>query len=62
MPTFKNQVDKNDKGQVDEGDLIRLIAYIKSLKPGDELPPRVEYALPPAVKDAEKKDEKDKKP
>lgn len=48
------------KGQVDEADLIRLIAYLKSLKAGDDLPPRVEYALPPEVK--EEKAKKDEKP
>jgi hypothetical protein len=51
MPSFKNQVS--------EDDLIRLVAYIKSLKPGDELPSRVEYSTPPEVK--EKSEEKDKK-
>lgn len=38
MPTFK--------GQVDEEDLIKLIAYIKTLKPG-QTPVRNEDALPP---------------
>jgi cytochrome c oxidase subunit II len=52
MPTFK--------GQVDENDLIRLVAYVKSLKPGDELPPRVEYAASPDDKTQEK--DKGKKP
>jgi cytochrome c oxidase subunit 2 len=38
MPTFK--------GQVDEEDLIKLLAFIKSLKPG-QTPVRNEEALPP---------------
>ncbi len=42
MPTYK--------GQVSEDDLIRLIAFIKSLKPG-ETPSRVEESTPPAVKE-----------
>ncbi len=40
MPTFR--------GQVDEEDLIKLIAYIKSLGPG-ETPVRTEDASPPPV-------------
>jgi cytochrome c oxidase subunit II len=38
MPTFQ--------GQVDEEDLIKLIAYIKSLRPG-QTPVRTEEAAPP---------------
>jgi cytochrome c oxidase subunit 2 len=56
MPTYKGQVDKNERGEPNEADLIRLIAYIKSLKPGDELPPRVERADPPAQEVEETKD------
>jgi cytochrome c oxidase subunit 2 len=44
MPTFKEQVS--------EDDLIRLIAFLKSLKPG-ETPPRVEEFAPP-VKEPDK--------
>jgi cytochrome c oxidase subunit 2 len=53
MPTFK--------GQVSEDDLIRLIAFLKSLKPG-ETPKRVEEATPPEAKEAAepKKDAKGK--
>ena len=39
MPTFK--------GQIDEEDLIALIAFIKSLQPG-QTPNRVESFPPPA--------------
>ena len=38
MPTFQ--------GQVDEEDLIKLIAFIKSLRPG-QTPVRTEDATPP---------------
>jgi cytochrome c oxidase subunit II len=40
MPSFE--------GQVSQDDLIKLVAYIKSLRPGDT-PPRVEESLPPAT-------------
>jgi hypothetical protein len=52
MPTFK--------GQVSEEDLIRLVAFIKSLKLG-ETPPRVEESTPPALKEPPTK-EKGKTP
>jgi cytochrome c oxidase subunit 2 len=53
MPTFK--------GQVSEDDLIRLIAFLKSLKPGDT-PTRVEAATPPAREEpAKEKDKEDAK-
>jgi cytochrome c oxidase subunit 2 len=45
MPSFK--------GQVSEDDLLRLIAFIKSLGPG-QTPPRVEEANPPEVKEPKK--------
>ena len=45
MPTFQ--------GQVTEDDLIRLIAYIKSLKRGD-LPPRIDTSVPPEANDKTK--------
>ncbi|MFO0878856.1 MAG: cytochrome c oxidase subunit II [Gemmataceae bacterium] len=54
MPTYKEQVN--------EDDLIRLVAYLKSLKTG-ETPSRVEHADPPAVEEAPAKPkEKDKAP
>ncbi len=40
MPSFE--------GQASEEELIQLIAYIKSLRPG-ETPDRTEQAAPPAV-------------
>ncbi len=40
MPSFK--------GQVDEDDVIALIGFIKSLRPG-ETPNRVEHFAPPAT-------------
>ncbi|MFO0841477.1 MAG: cytochrome c oxidase subunit II [Gemmataceae bacterium] len=42
MPSFK--------GQVDENDLVRLIAFLKGLKTG-ETPSRVEESAPPAVQE-----------
>jgi len=66
MPSYKNQVDRNEKGEPDEKDVIRLIAYLRSLRPGDQLPPRVELAIPPEQKDKSKqpddKKDKDKQP
>jgi cytochrome c oxidase subunit II len=50
MPPFK--------GQVDEDDLVRLVAFLKALGPG-ETPPRVERSTPPEAKE-EKSKEKDK--
>jgi cytochrome c oxidase subunit 2 len=51
MPTYK--------GQVSEDDLIRLIAFLKALKPGDT-PTRVEDSTAPEVKEAEKEKDKGK--
>lgn len=48
------------KGQVSEDDLIRLLAYLKSLRQG-ETPSRVEQATPPAVDDKEKPKVEEKK-
>src|SRR5262249_51852926 len=45
MPTFQ--------GQVSEADVVRLIAFIKALKPG-ETPSRVEGSPPPERKTTEK--------
>jgi cytochrome c oxidase subunit 2 len=45
MPSFK--------GQVSEDDLIRLIAFLKGLGPG-QTPPRVEESTPPEVKEEKK--------
>jgi cytochrome c oxidase subunit 2 len=42
------------EGQVSQDDLVRLLAYIKSLRPGD-LPPRVEDSPPPAVNEKDVK-------
>jgi cytochrome c oxidase subunit 2 len=41
MPTFQ--------GQIDEEEMIRLIAFLKTLQPG-QTPPRIEDAEPPAAK------------
>jgi cytochrome c oxidase subunit 2 len=45
MPPFPLK-DKEGNGQVTEEDLIKLIAFIKSLRKGDT-PSRVEDAIPP---------------
>jgi cytochrome c oxidase subunit 2 len=45
MPAFPLK-DKEGNGQVSEEDLVRLVAFIKSLRKGDT-PPRVEDATPP---------------
>jgi hypothetical protein len=48
MPTFS--------GQISEEEVIQLIAYLRSLSAGAELPPRVE-AFPPPVRGDELKQE-----
>jgi cytochrome c oxidase subunit 2 len=53
MPAFTLK-DKEGKGDLSEDDLIRLIAFLKALKPG-ETPPRVEEAQPPPAAPAPKK-------
>jgi cytochrome c oxidase subunit 2 len=53
MPSFK--------GQVDEDDLVRLVAFLKALGPG-QTPPRVERSAPPEAKEGTSKEKgKDKK-
>ena len=40
-------------GQVSEADLVRLVAFLKSLETG-QTPPRVEHATPPALEETKK--------
>jgi cytochrome c oxidase subunit 2 len=57
MPPFLLKKSPDDKeGNISEEDLMKLIAYVKSLGPG-QTPSRVEEALPPARRET-KKDEK----
>jgi cytochrome c oxidase subunit 2 len=57
MPPFVLKKSPDDKeGHLTEEDLMKLIAFIKSLNRG-ETPPRVEESIPPARK-VEKKEEK----
>jgi cytochrome c oxidase subunit 2 len=59
MPSFKAEFTRPD-GTIDEQQLVHLIAFVKSLGPGD-LPSRVEESSPPALETKEeKKAEKDK--
>jgi cytochrome c oxidase subunit 2 len=44
-----------DEKQVSEEDVVKLIAYLRSLRPG-ETPPRVEDAVPPAIPPAAAKE------
>jgi cytochrome c oxidase subunit 2 len=62
MPAYALKDPQTGKGDVSEGDLFRLIAFLKELGPG-QTPPRVEESAPPAVevKPEEKKDKSSKK-
>jgi cytochrome c oxidase subunit 2 len=54
MPPFLLKKSPEDKeGHLTEDELMKLIAFIKSLGPG-QTPPRVEESIPPARKDSKK--------
>jgi cytochrome c oxidase subunit 2 len=55
MPTFKGQLADENAGLSEEDSLIRLVAYIKSLRPG-ETPVRTEEFPAPVQKEPPSKD------